>query len=313
MVIKNIWQKIMQSETIIIFRHVKPDGDATGSQMGLKHLINTNLPGKKVFCVGEPTSFYGKLLGNVDLGIELDLIKEALAIVLDTPNIERVDNQAFLQAEEIIKIDHHLFVDDFKGLEWIDNEAGSTCEMIAQLALDNNLLVSKECAECLYLGMVTDSNRFLYGTNKYAFKAADFLMKASPDLTRIYDFLYESEERLIRFKGYCQQYFEKTENGVAYNKIDEKTLEHFDITGHDAAGVVNVISGIKGIKIHAHFCAIEDDLIRVELRSKQIPVNEVAIKYGGGGHKLASGVRIHSWDIADAIIHDLDKLCKGND
>ena len=309
--IKKIWEKILEYDVIVISRHIRPDGDATGSQMGLKNLILANTKGKKVYCEGEANTYAGKMLGNVDVDINIAPNTKYLNIILDTPTFARIDGTLYQNATELIKIDHHLFVDDFGGIEYIDNGAIATCLMVARLAKELHLKVNKKAANALYFGMVTDSNRFLYeGVNKETFDLAKYLVAKGAEIFDIYNYLYETDEVSLKFKGYCMNNFTVTKEGLAYNKFDKDVLEKYGVSGNFAASCVNTIANLRGVHIHVHFAYVEEGKIRVELRSKQVPVNFIATKYGGGGHKLASGAQLSSWKDVDNMIMDINDLLR---
>lgn len=309
--LKTIWDKILKYDVIVISRHIRPDGDATGSQMGLKYLILANTKGKKVYCEGEANTYAGKMLGNVDTDIEISKDTEYLNIILDTPNLARIDGTLYKNAKEIIKIDHHLFVEEFDGIEYIDNSAVAASLMVARLAKELHLKVNKKAANALYFGIVTDSNRFLYeGVNKETFGIAKFLVSKGAEIFDIYNYLYETDVVSLKFKGYCMNNFKVTDEGLAYNKFDKDVLDEYGVSGNFAASCVNTIANLKGVHIHAHFAYIEEGRIRVELRSKKIPVNFIATKYGGGGHKLASGAQVSSWKDVDNMIMDINDLLR---
>ncbi len=309
--LKKIWEKILEYDVIVITRHIKPDGDASGSQLGLKYIIQANTKNKTVYCEGEPNTYAGKLIGNVDYEIKIKPNTKYLNIILDTPCFSRIDGELYKNASEIIKIDHHLFVDDFGGIEYIDEKAIAASLLVARLARELNLKVNKQAANALYMGIVTDSNRFLYeGVNKETFQIASFLLARGAMIGPIYDYLYEVDEVSLKFKGFCMNNFTITDEGVAYNKFDKDILNKYGVSGNFAASSVNAIANLKGVHIHVHFAYIDEGVIRVELRSKKVPVNYIAAKYGGGGHKLASGAQVKSWKDVDNIIMDLNDLLR---
>ena len=309
--ISKIWNKILEYDVIVISRHIRPDGDASGSQLGMKYLIEANTKGKKVYCEGEPNTYAGKLIGNVDANINIPQGTKYLNIILDTPCYSRIDGTLYQNATEIIKIDHHLFVEDFGGIEYIDTSAIAASLLVARLAKNLHLKITKKAATAMYFGMVTDSNRFLYeGVNEETFDLARLLLHKGVNIFEIYDYLYETDITSLKFKGYCMNNFIVTEEGLAYNKFTKETLEEYGVSGNFAVACVNTIANIKNVHIHVHFAYVGEDAIRVELRSKKIPVNFIATKYGGGGHKLASGAQLKSWKDVDNMIMDINDLLR---
>ncbi len=310
--IKKILHEIEKAETIIIFRHIKPDGDAIGSQHGLKYILKENYPNKTILCLGENSNYWKMYYSNIDSDIVDDeTIKNSLAIIVDTPNISRVDDQRFELAKTKIKIDHHIFIEEFADIEWIDTTSIAACQLIVKFALENNLRIPRNAALLLYTGLVTDSGRFQFqNTSAETLRMGAVLLETGIDAQDLFRFMYESSENIVRFKGYCENNFTLLDCGLAYNILDKEILKEYDVTASSGASNVNSLSGIKKVKIFVHFAENEDGTIKVEFRSKKIPVNVIANKYGGGGHALASGAIVENFKIVDNIIDDLIELCE---
>lgn len=307
---KKIIKKIEEYNTIIIHRHVIPDGDAYGSSFGLAELIRTTYPEKEVYVVGEELD-YLKYVGTTDK-IEDKLYDNALVIITDTSNAARISDERWKLGSFKIKIDHHPFSDEYANIEWIDTSYTSTCEMITNLLIENNLKISDNGARCLFNGIVSDTGRFLFrGVSEQTLRYASQLLKYDFDMIDLYANMYTQSKSMVRFKGYALLNFEETENGVGYLKLTDEKLKELNIDENSASSQVNTLSNIEGIKIWAFF--VEDKSnndIRVNLRSSGAAVNEVAKKYGGGGHVQAAGTRVKNWDIVADLIKDLDTLAK---
>ena len=157
---KKIAKEIKKYNTIVIARHIGPDPDALGSSIGLKELILNNFPKKQVYVVGAPASRF-RYLGNVDKLPEIEYNK-SLLIVTDTPDTKRIDGVDYSKFAKVIKIDHHPFVEAFADIELIDDKASSASQLIIELAKKNNYKLNIDIASKLYLGVVADTNRFLY-------------------------------------------------------------------------------------------------------------------------------------------------------
>lgn len=312
MISRKIWNTIKKYDVITIFRHIYPDGDAYGSQIGLKRMIRKMFPKKEVYCLGEQSSYWGKLFDSMDENVPHEKIKNSLAIVLDVGNKERVDDERFKTAKEIIKIDHHIFVEILgTKIDWVDTSFSACCEMIGTIAYDNKVKMDKEIATPIFAGLVTDSGRFMFSsTTKRTMNLAARLVGEGVDIVSLYSFIYAQEIPSVKFKGFCQTNFKVTEHGVGYNIITKEIQNQFGISPNQGAGVVNVLSNINGINIWAHFSEKDDGTVKVEIRSNGTPVNEIAAKYGGGGHKQAAGANIESLEIVKDVLHDLDQLCK---
>lgn len=307
---QEILKKIEEFETIIIHRHVIPDGDAYGSSFGLAELIRTSFPEKKVYVVGEELD-YLKYVGTTDK-IEDSVYEGSLVIITDTSNAARISDVRWKLGAFKIKIDHHPFSDEYADIEWIDTSYTSTCEMITSLLIENNLEINDNGARCLFNGIVSDTGRFLFrGVSEQTLRYAAQLLKYDFDMIDLYSNMYTQSKSMIRFKGYALLNFEETDKGVGYLKLTDEKLRELNIDENSASSQVNTLANIEGIKIWAFFVEDkENNDIRVNLRSSGAAVNEVAKKYGGGGHVQAAGARVNSWDMIDQMIQDLDELAK---
>ncbi len=300
--------KIKEYETIVIHRHIQPDLDALGSQLGMKALIESNFSDKTVHVLGENNEF--SWIGTMD---EVDdaVFNDALAIVLDVAGKERVSDQRFLSTKEKIVVDHHRNDSDFADIFIGDPEKIATCEMLVEMIEKHDLKVSKEAATYILSGLITDSGRFLYPqTTAYTFSAS-FLMRKGADLQYIYNNLYQVDYNFQRLKGYFIHNFKQTPNNVAYMKNSSHLKDEYDVTTFTVSrGMVNQMAGIKGIDIWANFTETDTGDIQCELRSKSVPIVDIAKKYGGGGHDLACGCTAQSWEDVDNIIEDLDAIAE---
>ncbi|MDQ0157283.1 DHH family phosphoesterase [Robertmurraya andreesenii] len=308
---EQILEKIKQYETIIIHRHVRPDPDAYGSQGGLAEILKASFPEKNIYTVGkeEETLNYLRRLDE----ISNDVYQGALVIVTDTANEARICDERYQLGDFIIKIDHHPNEEPYGDLLWVDTTASSCSEMIYEFFLemkDKGLKMSNEAARLLYAGIVGDTGRFLYpSTTEKTFAYASELIKFQFDRTELFDRMYELPPNLVKLHGYVLQNFEMNKNGVASMVIHKGLLEEFDTRPSDASQLVSTLGDVKGIKAWAFFIE-EEDQIRVRLRSKGPVINTIARRYNGGGHPLAAGASIYSWDEVDHVMKDLEEACK---
>lgn len=308
---KKIYREIKKYKTIIIARHIGADPDALGSQFALRELIKNKFPNKNVYAIGNPSNRF-KFMGILDKIEEFDK-KSTLLIVLDTPDIKRIDGINLEQYDNIIKIDHHPFVDKFASIELIDDNASSTSQLILEFVFKNRLSLTTTIAQNLYIGIVSDTGRFMHSyTSGRTFELVNKLLKkTSLDFTSLYEPLYMRPLSEIRFQGYIYENMEVTENGVAYIKITEELLKEYEV---DSASSGNIISELKCIDEILIWIFLTEDkksnLIRANIRSRGPIINEIATVYGGGGHKFASGARLTSWNQADNLIKDLELIAE---
>lgn len=308
---KKIYKQIKKYNTIVIARHIGADPDALGSQIALRELIKNNFPYKSVYAIGSPSNRF-KFMGSLDK-IEKLNYNETLLIVLDTPDIKRIDGININDYKNIIKIDHHPFIEKYAEIELIDEEASSSCQLILEFIFRNRLKIDTSIAHNLYLGIVSDTGRFMHDyTSKNTFElVTKLLKKTNIGFTSLYEPLYMRPLSEIKFQGYIFENIKLTTNGVGYIKITDELLKEYNV---DSASAGNIISELKYVNEMLVWVFLTEDkkvnLIRANIRSRGPVINEVASKYGGGGHKFASGARLTSWDQAENLINDLDMVAK---
>lgn len=310
-IVKKVFKKIKEYPEIIIARHVGPDPDAIASSIALRDSIRLTFPEKEVYAVGLGVSKF-KYYGILDK-IDNEQYKKALLIVLDVPNLNRVDGIEGLEYKEIMKIDHHP-AEDIKGpVDWTDETSCSTCQMIAELILKTPLKLDTKIASNLYLGIVSDSDRFLlsYTTNK-TFQIVHDLIKASKiDFVPLYNYLYDRSLDEVRFQGYIAMNMVVTENGLGYIVIPSDIIKEYHVNLATPANLINNFNFIRDVLVWAFITEdVKNNVYKVSIRSHGPIINETASHYHGGGHKYASGARITSTEEIDAFIKELDDLCE---
>ena len=308
---ETIMQAIRHYDRIILHRHKKPDGDAMGSQVGLKHILKENFPEQEIYMVGDHAGFFGFMDDSIMDEIPDSHYAGALAIVLDCGAPGLVSDDRYTQAEKTLRFDHHLFVEKFCDEEAIDSSFESCCGLITAFAMEQELRIPPLAAKSLYTGMVTDSGRFRYdSTSSRTFAMASHLMAQSIDTTSIFRNLYADSLESKQQKAQFIQKIRLTENNVAYIYT---TLEEFNSLGMDifavSRGMVNTMADIKGVDIWVNFTETETGVL-CELRSATKNINPVAVKYGGGGHAKASGATVANKEIAMAMLQDLDNMMR---
>lgn len=308
---KSIYRKIKKYDSIVIARHLRVDPDALASELALKEIILNTFPNKKVYAVGIPASKF-KYMGNLDK-INEDIAKDSLLIVLDTPDKKRVDSDYLEEFKDSIKIDHHPYTETFCNLEHIDEYASSTCEIILDLTYKTKLKINKHSAELLFLGIVSDTNRFT--TFNTSFKTFDLVHKLikdnNIDFINLLEKLYLRPLSEVKLQGYIAQNLTVTENGLAYIKINDDILKKFDVDSASPGNMINNFNYINEILAWAFISEDKkNDIIRITIRSRGPIINDVASMFNGGGHERASGARVKTNEEVDNLIKELDKKCK---
>ncbi len=311
-VCRQILKKIKQADVITIYGHVNPDYDCYGSAIGLREILRDNFKNKKIYALGfGPTGMFNRLSRYDE--VDDETIKKSLGIICDVSEINRISEPRVTLCKEILKIDHHIESTPFEGLKWVDTGSIAACQMIAEFAFAFHLKISKLAAECLYLGITTDSGRFRYlPTNAKTHLIVSKLYELGIEPKSMFDILYQSEARFVKYQALIVSKFETTKNNVIYCFIDPKDYEQYGLTFDQVSKNVNVMGNIIGAKAWTLFTRSPEDFIRVEFRSNGINVQEVAAKYGGGGHRCAAGLRLEKWTWKDCmkIINELDSLAK---
>lgn len=303
---KKIYRMIKKYDNIVIARHIGVDPDAMASELALKEAIELTFPNKKVLAVGNGSVKFN-YLGKLDKQEPLD---NALLIVLDTPDKRRVDISNIDQYDFSIKIDHHPFVEKFCDLEYIEDTASSTCEIIMDLLEHTKLKVNQSVAEKLFCGLVSDSNRFLFSssTAKTFNLVSTYLSKYNLDLSKLYQNLYMRSMAEVRLQGYISENMIITDHGVGYIKITNDIINKFKVDSASSGNMINNFNFIDELLVWTTITEdAKNNIIRINIRSRGPEINFIAEKYNGGGHKYASGARVSTFEEAMALIDDLDQ------
>ena len=310
-VLKKIYKEIKKHKKIVLARHIGPDPDALGSTLGLKEIILNTFPNKQVYAVGTPAARH-KYIGNLDMFDE-SLYEDALLIVLDTPDIKRVDGVDPTRFKYKIKIDHHPIVDKYCDIEYVVDSASSASELVMELVYSTPLKLNKEGAEKLYIGLISDTNRFLYSytTDKTFYLVSWLLKEVNIDITDIYEKMYTMSIKEKKLQSYVILNLKITDNKLGYLVLNQDELNEL---GTDAATMTNIVNYLNYTEemiswvIFAYDKNI--DKIRASIRSRGPIINDVASNYNGGGHVFASGARLNNFDEVDEMIKELDRVCE---
>lgn len=313
---KNMYTRVFEAikayNTIIIHRHSNPDGDALGSQIGLKHIILENFPDKRVLMTGDEAGRYAFMEDSVMDTVADSDYEGALAIILDTSARKLISDDRYTLAAHTARIDHHLFCEEIAETEVTDSSYESCCGMITDFAMKCALKLPRLAAQSLYTGMVTDSGRFSYdSTNARTFRLAAHLMEHEVNPGEIYGNLYANDFEQVKLRAQFVLKIQFTDKNVAYIYT---TREEAASSGSDlfsiSRGMVSTMSGIRGVDIWVNFTETERGVL-CELRSSKYNINPVAVKYGGGGHAKASGATVRDRQEAMAMLADLDAMMEG--
>ena len=311
---------LSRPKKIVITTHKGPDGDAIGSSLGLLHLLKQLGHKVQIITPNEYAEFLHWLPGNNDVinyeenEVEANNITSnaELIFLLDFSHLSRISTYAeVIKNSNSIKImiDHHQDPDkEIADIIFSDTSACSTAQMVFEVmeALDMTNYLNKEVAECLYVGIMTDTGSFKYAsTSAKTHEVIAKLINAGAENTKIHDLIYDnSSATRVQLLGYClnEKLLLYPENNAAIISLTDNELKRFKFKKGDTEGFVNYALGIKGIKF-AVFIAEKDGIVKLSLRSKgDFKVNEIANEYfSGGGHINASG-GISEYSVNETII-----------
>ncbi len=312
---QKILQKIKDYDRIMLFRHVRNDGDCVGATKGLKAILQQSFPEKEIYLIDRDTAAYLEFLGPEDEDVADEIYAEALGIVLDTASEARISNKKYRLCQEIIKIDHHIPLESYGALNWVEEDRSSCCEMIVDFyeTFPDELKITSEAATYLYTGMVTDSGRFKYdGISGETMRRAGTLLDVGVDTATLYARLYLEAYEYLKFKAHIYNRMQITENGVAYIYIDRAMQEEFGLSLEQASACVGNLDSIRGCICWMAFIENSDaeGSIRVRLRSRFVHINALAEQYRGGGHACASGATLYSQEEVQELLQKADALVK---
>ena len=308
---ENVLELIQRYPKIIIHRHKNPDGDALGSQLGLKQILADTFPQKQIYAVGDMTPRYAFMADAPMDTLEDVQYRGALAIILDTSAKALISDERYLTADATVRIDHHIFCEEIAGVEVTDTSFESCCGLITALAIECGYPVSPIAAKLLYTGMVTDSGRFRYdSTSAKTHRLASFLMERDFETADIYRNLYADDFSHIRLRAQFVLKIRFTDQQVAYIYTPYEEMQTYDADAFTISrGMVGVMAEIRGVDIWVNFTETAEGVL-CEIRSNRYNINPVAKKYGGGGHEKASGATLKDHDEAMSLLADLNAIAE---
>ncbi len=308
-----IFSKIKEYSRIMLFRHIRLDGDCVGSTTGLKALIQATWPEKQVLLIDDQHSDFLEFMNKTDDDVADVIYAQSLGIVIDTATTNRISNQKYALCKELIKIDHHIERDPYADICWVEEERSSACEMIAAFydEFKDELVMTQQAATSIYAGMVTDTERFQYAeVTGDTMRYAGLMLDQGVDTELLFAHLYLRDFESLKFKAYIYENMQRTENGVAYLYISQEMQERFQLTFETASAAISYLDSIKGSLCWLAFIESPDGAIRVRLRSRFVTINGVAEHYRGGGHACASGATVYGADEVKALIAEADEVVR---
>lgn len=309
-----IRRAIRRYDRIVVYRHIKPDYDAMGTQMGLVSFLKDNFPEKEIHFVGDNhVTFTPRLFPETERLNDEWHKKPFLAIVVDVGDDDRIADPRYKKASYIVKIDHHPCNGEIAKHPLVDLDMAAASELVVDSLLNwKGTTLTPTAARYFYIGLVGDSGRFQYSsTTAHTFAIAEALVNTGISINEIYLKMYEKKIDDLKVTAYILGHFSVSAHGVAYYLLPAQVQEDLKITPERGKENVNLFSNIEGINA---WCSITEDpnpkdwCWRISIRSKKVDISPIAFKWGGGGHAQASGAKIPSLKELDAFIGDLDQL-----
>lgn len=301
---------IKEHDSIVIFGHINPDGDCYGAQVGLKEIIKSLYPNKKVYTTGSGCPRFFSALPKLDV-VSDEIIKNSLGILVDANDIPRMEDKRVLSCKAWAKIDHHIDTGTFKeGPQLVDTNANSACDIITGIAMELGLKLNVIAATALYLGVVTDTARFQFVTNySQTFERVKYLCDCGAEVDKLNSLLARTDEESLQVKGYMMTHYKKTPKGVVYIVFSKEKIKSLGTSTNQVSNLVNLLGNIDGHPIWCSFAEYPDGNVRVEIRSNGPIIQPCAARIGGGGHAHASGAQLKrlDYDIVQSVLDDLDK------
>lgn len=316
----NILNEVKEAQTIGISGHIRPDGDCTGSVMGLYLYLKRACPGASVQAMLEKPAEIFSCIGHVE-EINTDFVpitqKFDVFIALDCEKSRLGEAECFFDnAGKRINIDHHISNASGCGdVNHVDPEASSTCELVYDVMGDKELL-DAEIAKALYIGIIHDTGVFQYSnTSPKTLRTAAELIGYGFDFPEIIDkTFYEKTyiqnqilgrallESILFMGGKC-----------LVSMIDKKTLAFYNASPQDLEGIASHLRSTKGVECAIFMYQTDNMEYKVSLRSGgAVDVAQVASFFGGGGHIKAAGVTMQGtfYDIVNNLSAQIDKQLK---
>ncbi len=307
-----IQQQLAAVQKLVVVGHIRPDGDAVGSMLGLAHALRAN--GKDVVCVlqdGVPEK-YAFLPGTAEVRTSVPSDYDYLIVVDSSDNLRIGKVLDGLPGPDLV-IDHHNTHDDFGKLEYVLPEVEATALLLVDTLPKWGLTISKDAATCLLTGLLSDTIGFrTANTQPAALRGAADLMEKGADFHDVY--LKTLSDKTLAEARYWGQGLSKIQQGDAILwstlTLNDRIISSYQ--GNDDADLINILSAIKGPLMTILFVEQEKG-VKISWRSVEgVDVSKLAREFGGGGHKAAAGADVEGnlQEIQENVIISSERYLK---
>ena len=308
--INQIKDLINNSNSIILFTHIRPDGDAVGSVLGFYNYLTTL--NKTVDMVIEDAPEIFKFLPNFDKINNVSSNSYDLGIVLDCATLDRVGqiDNLLSSCKTTLNIDHHISNSKYCDVNYVEGEVSACCQVIYYLFKNIGVNLDDNICAALATGMITDTNGFRNNNvNKETFLMASDLISYNIDFHKIYEYvLFNKSYAKHNLMKIALDRLEFLLDGkIAFTYLLKDDFDNVGAIAGDHEGIVDIGRSIEGVEVSIFIR--ENEGFTVSLRSTgKYDVNEIANSFGGGGHKMAAGGQLdNSFEETKAIIIDATK------
>ncbi|MEP4076963.1 DHH family phosphoesterase [Haloferula sp.] len=290
-----------QYDSFALLSHVRPDGDAIGSQIALGFALEA--AGKKVRLINEDglpdnlTFMAGsdRIETPPSAPIDVDVV-----IALDTATKPRLGDNVLAavgHCERWINIDHHKSNPGYGNLNHIDDTSPATGQILYNLINALDLPMPDETRDAIYVAVSTDTGSFQYsGTTVATYEMAADLTRKGLDVGKINSLTYDNHpmRRVELMRALLNTLEVQPDGRLAHWELTWDTVTRLEVKPEDSEGLIDIIRAIQGVIVAVFFEELHDGKIRVSMRSKdrRIDACKVCMEFGGGGHALAAGIRM---------------------
>ena len=290
----DIYETIKNTDNILLLAHESPDGDAIGSLMACYHMLKQMNKNVDVVVPEMPETFL--FINSIDKVLVKSDKEYDLVIVVDCANRERIGqtNDEFSRCKKSIVIDHHMSNNYYGDYNYVKGDVASCSQVLYYLFKDWNINITKEIGEALTVGMLTDTSGFRNNdTDKFTFLMAAELADIGIDIHKIY-YLVLSKKSMAQYllmKMTLDRLELLYDGKIAFSYISEEDMANVGAKMGDHEGLVDLGRNVGGVEVSI-FMRETADCYRISLRSNGlVNVNNIAQKFGGGGHKMAAGIK----------------------
>jgi len=307
---------LRERNRFVISSHLRPDGDAVGSSLGMMHLLEA-MGKQATVCFVDPIPMnFHSLDGRDRIASTFPAVDAVIFLECDSVERSSIDRSAYDAAPPAlsINIDHHRSGREFAGFNWIDPEAAAVGCMVYDLAIAAGIPVSRSMAECLYAAILTDTGSFNYSSTTAAtFAMAEHLVQSGANPNQIAaDVYFSNPLSKVRLLGIALTNLQ-IDGAVSWSHVTVEEMERVGANAEDCEGVANHLIGIAGVEAAAFLRELPDkNHFRLSLRSRrELDVSVIAEHFGGGGHRNASGCSVEGTlaDVTRLIVEQMRKAC----